>query len=72
MQSLQTCPSQCCEYAVDAADVRFTKPTDNALIQAFIGRLRAECLNAHWFMTLGPEGAPANIADAPELGKGMW
>lgn len=28
------------------------KPTDNAFIQAFNGRLRAECLNAHWFMTL--------------------
>ena len=29
------------------------KPTDNAFIEAFNGRLRAECLNAHWFMTLG-------------------
>lgn len=28
------------------------KPTDNAIIEAFNGRLRAECLNAHWFMTL--------------------
>jgi len=28
------------------------KPTDNALIEAFNGRLRAECLNAHWFLTL--------------------
>jgi putative transposase len=28
------------------------KPTDNACIEAFIGRLRAECLNAHWFLTL--------------------
>lgn len=28
------------------------KPTDNAFIEAFNGRLRAECLNAHWFMTL--------------------
>ena len=28
------------------------KPTDNAFVEAFNGRLRAECLNAHWFMTL--------------------
>jgi len=29
------------------------KPTDNAFIEAFNGRLRAECLNANWFMSLG-------------------
>jgi putative transposase len=28
------------------------KPTDNAFIEAFNGRLRAECLNTHWFMSL--------------------
>lgn len=28
------------------------KPTDNAFIEAFIGRFRAECLDAHWFLTL--------------------
>ena len=28
------------------------KPTDNAFIEAFNGRLRAECLNLHWFLTL--------------------
>jgi putative transposase len=28
------------------------KPTDNAFIEAFDGRFRAECLNAHWFLTL--------------------
>jgi putative transposase len=28
------------------------KPTDNAYIEAFNGRFRAECLNAHWFMSL--------------------
>ena len=33
------------------------KPTDNAFIEAFNGRFRAECLNTHWFMSL---------ADAPE------
>jgi putative transposase len=28
------------------------KPTDNAFIEAFNARLRAECLNAHWFLSL--------------------
>jgi putative transposase len=28
------------------------KPTDNAFIEAFNSRFRAECLNAHWFLTL--------------------
>jgi putative transposase len=28
------------------------KPTDNAFIEAFNGRFRAECLNAHRFLTL--------------------
>ncbi len=27
-------------------------PTDNAYIEAFNGRLRAECLNQHWFASL--------------------
>ena len=31
---------------------RAGKPTDNAFIEAFNGRPRAECLNAHWFLTL--------------------
>lgn len=29
------------------------KPTDNAFIESLNGELRAECLNAHWFMRLG-------------------
>ena len=28
------------------------KPTDNAFIEALNGRPRAECLNAHWFLTV--------------------
>ncbi len=28
------------------------KPTDNAFIDPFNGKFRAECLNAHWFMSL--------------------
>lgn len=31
------------------------KPTDNAFIEAFNGRFRAECPNAHWFLSLVPE-----------------
>ena len=27
------------------------KPTDNAFIEAFNSRFRAECLNAHWFLS---------------------
>jgi transposase InsO family protein len=32
--------------------IRYLKPTDNAFIEDFNGRFRAECLNAHWFQTL--------------------
>ena len=28
------------------------KPTDNGLIEAFNGRLRAECLNQNWFQSM--------------------
>ncbi len=28
------------------------KPTDNAFIESFNGRLRQECLNAHWFLSI--------------------
>ena len=31
---------------------RAGKPTDDAFIEAFNGRFRAECLNAHWFPSL--------------------
>jgi len=31
---------------------RLGKPTDNALIEAFNGRLREECLNQCWFLSL--------------------
>jgi transposase InsO family protein len=27
------------------------KPTDNAFVEPFKGRLRDECLNAHWFLS---------------------
>jgi hypothetical protein len=29
------------------------KPTDNAFVESFNGRLREECLDAHWFTSLG-------------------
>jgi putative transposase len=28
------------------------KPTDNAFVESFNGRLRDACLNAHWFLSL--------------------
>ena len=28
------------------------KPTNNAFIEAFNSKLRSECLNAHWFLSL--------------------
>jgi putative transposase len=28
------------------------KPTDNTFIESLNGKLRAECLNAHWFLSL--------------------
>lgn len=28
------------------------KPTDNANVESFNGRLRQECLNATWFMSI--------------------
>jgi putative transposase len=28
------------------------KPTDNGFTEAYISKLRTECLNAHWFMSL--------------------
>lgn len=31
---------------------RSGKPTDNAFIESLNGKFRAECLNAHWFMSL--------------------
>lgn len=29
------------------------KPTDNAFVESFNGRLRDECLNTHWFPVAG-------------------
>jgi putative transposase len=40
------------EHHVELAFSRPGKPTDNAYIEAFNGRLRQECLNQHWFLRL--------------------
>jgi hypothetical protein len=40
---------------LDHVEIDFSrpgKPTDNAFIEAFNARLRAECLNASWFLSL--------------------
>ncbi|TAU35301.1 IS3 family transposase [Rhizobium leguminosarum] len=37
------------------------KPTDNSYIESFNGKFRAECLNAHWFMSL--DDARAKMED---------
>ena len=39
-----------CQRGVTLDFSRPGKPTDNAFIEAFNGRLRAECLNTHWFL----------------------
>lgn len=44
------------------AELDFSRPgtpTDNAKVESFNGRFRAECLNAHWFLSL--EDARAKI-----------
>ncbi|PWB43133.1 MAG: IS3 family transposase [Rhodocyclales bacterium] len=40
------------ENGVELDFSRPGKPTDNAKIESFNGRLREECLNAHWFLSL--------------------
>lgn len=41
-----------CERRVELDFSRPGKPTDNANVESFNGRLRQECLNATWFMSL--------------------
>jgi putative transposase len=40
------------ERAIELDFSRPGKPTDNAMVEGFNGRLRQECLNEHWFMSL--------------------
>jgi transposase InsO family protein len=37
------------------------KPTDNSYIEAFNGRLRDECLNRYWFLSLGDARAKIEV-----------
>lgn len=40
------------ENGVEIDFSRSGTPTDNAKDESFNGRLREECLNAHWFLSL--------------------
>jgi putative transposase len=40
------------ENVVELDFSRRGTPTDNALVESFNGRLRRECLNEHWFLSL--------------------
>lgn len=40
------------EHGVTPDFSRPGKPTDNAYVESFNGRLREECLNANWFLSL--------------------
>ena len=40
------------ETGVEMDFSRPGKPTDNACVESFNGRLRQECLNANWFLSL--------------------
>jgi putative transposase len=40
------------ERRVELDFSRLGKPTDNAMVESFNGRLRQECLNEHWFISL--------------------
>jgi hypothetical protein len=48
------------ERGVELDFSRPGKPTDNARVESFNGRLRQECLNAHWFLSL--DDATAKIS----------
>ena len=49
------------EHRVELDFSRPGRPTDNAKMESFNGRLRQECLNAHWFLSL--EDAKAKIEE---------
>ncbi|HDR9504339.1 TPA: transposase family protein [Burkholderia cepacia] len=40
------------EHGVELDFSRPGTPTDNAKVESFNGRIRQECLNAHWFLSL--------------------
>src|SRR6185503_16726363 len=47
------------------------KPTDNAFIESFNGKLRAECLNAHWFMSLDDARKKCEAWRRPTTRRGL-
>jgi putative transposase len=42
----------CIEKRIDAVHIQPGKPTQNAYVESFHGRLRDECLNVNWFWNL--------------------
>jgi len=40
------------ERGIELEFSRPGKPTENAMVESFNGRLRQECLNEHWLMSL--------------------
>ena len=39
------------------------KPTDNTFVESFNGRLRDECLNVHWFLSITDARAKIEACD---------
>jgi len=55
--------------------IRPGKPTDNALIESFNGRLRAECLNENWFLSLdepGRKSTPGVVITMKSVPTARW
>lgn len=44
------------------------KPTDNAFCEAFNGRVRAECLNASWFVSMADAGGGQTRPGITDMG----
>ena len=45
------------EQSIEIDLSRSGTPTDNAIVESFNGRLRQECLNQYWFLSLDdPKG----------------
>jgi len=57
------------EHGIALDFIRPGKPVENAFIESFNGRLRDECLNTHWFLSLdhAKEGIEAGRKDYNEL-----
>ena len=43
------------------------KPTDNAFVESFNSRLRDECLNTHWFLSLDAPGPNPKRGDGTSM-----